>query len=111
MEGTPATLEVYVSGYPLVASSQIHWYRPNGTEVLEEEAMFENGRRTVVLSEVQPTHRGMYRCEVATSYGNHSTFIQLEVYGMMTSLCNYMTFKLLHVCKLKQPSPPDYYQP
>ena len=84
MEGTPATLQVYVSGYPLVARSQIHWYRPNGTEILEDQARFEDDRRTMVLSEVQSTDGGLYRCEVNTSYGDRSTMIQLDVYGMKT---------------------------
>ena len=84
MENSIATLRVYVSGYPLVTSSQIHWYRPNGTEILEGQALFEDGRRTLVLSEVQSTDEGMYRCEVTTSYGNRSTLIQLDVYGMKT---------------------------
>ena len=86
MLGTPATLQVYVSGYPLVASSQIHWYRPNGTEILEGQARFGNGRRTMFLSEVQSTDGGLYRCEVNTSYGDRSTMIQLDVYGMKTIL-------------------------
>ena len=84
MEGTAATLRVYVSGYPLVTSSQIHWYRPNGTEILEGQARFEDGRRTMILTEVQSTDGGLYRCEVTTSYGNSSTSIQMDVYGMKT---------------------------
>lgn len=84
MEGTAATLRVYVSGYPLVTSNQIHWYRPNGTEILEGQARFEDGRRTMILTEVQSTDGGLYRCEVTTSHGNCSTSIQLDVYGMKT---------------------------
>lgn len=86
MLGTPATLQVYVSGYPLVASSQIHWYRPNGTEILEGQARFGNDRRTMFLSEVQSTDGGLYRCEVNTRYGDRSTMIQLDIYGMKTIL-------------------------
>ena len=88
MEGTDVTLRVYMSGYPLVTSSQIHWYRPNGTEILEGQARFEDGRRTMVLGEVQSTDGGLYRCEVTTSYGDRSTLIQLDVYGMKTVRCN-----------------------
>ena len=84
MEGTTAALQVYVSGYPLITSSQIHWYRPNGTEIVEGQASFEDGRRTIVLSEVQSIDEGLYRCEVTTSYGSSSTSIQLDVYGMKT---------------------------
>ena len=88
MEGSTATLQVYVSGYPLVTSNQIHWYRPNGTEILEGQASFEDGRRTIVLSEVQSIDEGLYRCEVITNYGNRSTLIRLDVYGMKTIWCN-----------------------
>ena len=84
MEGTAATLRVYVSGYPLVTSNQIRWYRPNGTEIVEGQASFEDGRRTMVLSGVHSVDEGLYCCEVITSYGNRSTSIQLDVYGMKT---------------------------
>ena len=85
MEGTAATLQVYVSGYPLVTSSQIHWYRPNGTEILKGHATFRDGRKTMVLSELQSADIGLYHCEIITSYGNRSTSIQLDVYGMKTT--------------------------
>ena len=85
MEGTTAMLQVYVSGYPFVTSSQIHWYRPNGTEILEGHATFQDGRKTVILSELQSTDEGLYRCEITTTYGNRSTLIQLDVYGMKTT--------------------------
>lgn len=86
MEGTAAILRVYVSGYPLVTSGQIHWYGSNGTEILEGQARFDDGRRTMLLSDVQSTDGGLYRCEVTTSYGDASTSIQLDVYGMKTNI-------------------------
>ena len=85
MEGTAVTLQVYVSGYPLVTSAQIHWYRPNGTEILEGHATFQDGHKTMVLSELQSTDGGLYRCEITTSYGNRRTLSQLDVYGMKTT--------------------------
>ena len=84
MEGSNATVRVYVSGYPLVTSDKIRWYRPNGSEILEDEVMFENERRSFVMSNVQASYAGLYLCQITTSYGNSSTTIQVEVYGKMT---------------------------
>ena len=84
MEGSNATVRVYVSGYPLVTSDKIRWYQPNGSEILEDEVMFENERRSFVMSNVQASYAGLYLCQITTSYGNSSTSIQVEVYGKMT---------------------------
>lgn len=85
MQDSNVTLRVYVSGYPPVTSDQIHWYRPNGTEILEDEAVFGDGRKSVVLIGAQASDAGVYQCDVTTSYGSSSTAIQLDVYGMKDS--------------------------
>ena len=81
MQDTNVTIAVYVSGYPLVMSEQIHWYRPNGTEITED-GDFKDERRSLVISVVQLSDAGVYTCGVNTPYGNHRTTIQLDVYGM-----------------------------
>ena len=86
MEGSNATVRVYVSGYPLVTSDKIHWYRPNGSEILEDEVVFEDERRSFVMSNVQPSDAGVYLCQITTGFGNSSTTVQVEVYGKMTCM-------------------------
>lgn len=82
MEGSNATLSVYVSGYPLITSDQFHWYRPNGSKILLGEAAFEDDRKSLFLPYVQPSDAGVYICQIATGYGNRSSTIQVDVYGI-----------------------------
>ena len=60
-------LDVYVSGYPVPRSDQIHWYRPNGVEIQEddENVQFANSRKRLILSNIKLSDAGTYDVEVA----------------------------------------------
>ena len=86
VQGSSAVLEVYISGYPVPTASQITWHRPEGYEVTadDEGVEFQEGRRRLVLSNLQPQQAGVYVCEVESSsspYGRASTRIELDIYG------------------------------
>lgn len=85
LEGDNALLEVYVSSYPLVTSSDISWYQPNGSKVTQEDGTeFMSDGRALFLVNVKPSEAGVYRCEVniPTTGQRSSAIIQLNVYGM-----------------------------
>ena len=86
VQGLTVELEVYVSGYPMPTSSQITWYRPDLSEILDRDpgVAFQDGRRRLMLSNVQPQQAGVYECEVIVSlspYMGAVTSILLKVYG------------------------------
>ena len=88
VQGSTIELEVYVSGYPLPTSQHIMWYRPEGFEVTDadEGAEFQEGRRRLVLSNIQPQQAGLYSCTVVLSrspYSGASTEIRLDIYGII----------------------------
>ena len=94
-QGNSITLEVYISGYPTVRSTNIHWYRlnPMRQEVTSGVTFQDSGRR-MILRNVQPSAAGTYECEATiTHIGSQilrgSARIQLEVYGKLESGCGY----------------------
>ena len=80
--GSNVTMRVQVSGYPLVARNEVHWYRPNGSEIQEGEAVFEDEKRSLTINSVQFSDAGIYLCVVMTGYGSNQSTIELEVNGM-----------------------------
>ena len=86
IQGLTVELEVYVSGYPMPTSSQITWYRPGVSEITDSDpgVVFIEGRRRLILSNVQPQQAGVYECEVVVSldpYMGTVTSILLKVYS------------------------------
>ena len=86
LQGLTVELEVYVSGDPTPTSSQIMWYHPDLSEISNSDTgvVFQDGRRRLILSNVQPQQAGMYECEAVISispYMGAVTSILLEVYG------------------------------
>ena len=86
IQGLTVQLEVYVSGYPVPTSSHITWYRPDETIISDTDTgvVFQDSKRRLILSIVQPQQAGSYECEVAISifpYMGALTSIQLKVYG------------------------------
>ena len=80
-------LDVYISRVPgTVKTSEVYWFRPDGSEILDSDASFQNSRRTMVLSDVQRADAGLYKCEAripvfGTTVLSESATIELEVYG------------------------------
>ena len=73
---------------PSLQSQNIHWYYPNGSEITPTQATFQSSRRRMILSNVQETDAGVYRCEarlVQSTPGfpspSDSTTILLNVHG------------------------------
>ena len=66
-ENQETHLDVYVSGYPVPRGDQIHWYRPNGVEIQEDEVniRFNNSRKRLILSNIKLSDAGTYDVEVA----------------------------------------------
>ena len=91
VEGSSAVLEVYVSGYPeQPMAAQITWHRPEGSEVDDNDqgVEFQEGRRRLVLSDLQRQQAGVYRCEVQGSqHHSASAQIQLNIYGKSCDNC------------------------
>ena len=86
LQGLTVELEVYVSGYPVPSSSQITWYNPRGDEIsgIDAGVQFQDGRRRLILSDVETEQAGLYECTVVISpipYMGAETYIQLDVYG------------------------------
>lgn len=80
-------LEVYISGYPIPTGSQITWYYPNRSaivESMEAGVRFEKGRKKLILSDVHPEQAGLYSCHVKISlspYLGAKEEIHLQVFG------------------------------
>ena len=90
LQGDRAVLEVYAASYPPINGSQIRWYWPNGSEILERDVEFMNGRRSLFLVDVQLSYAGLYRCDVALpgSMETSSAVIDLQVHGMYFQAIN-----------------------
>ena len=89
IQGGSITLEVYISGYPTVRSTNIHWYRLNPTrQEITSGATFQDSRRRMILRNVQASAAGTYECE-ATNPLRGSARIQLQVYGKLVNGCGY----------------------
>ena len=80
-ENQETHLEVYVSGYPVPRSDQIHWYRPNGVEIQEddESVQFANRRKRLILSNIKLSDAGTYDVEVAVLVNNSVQMAQTGV--------------------------------
>ena len=86
VQGLTVELEVYVSGYPTPTSSLITWYRPDLSEISDADpgVIFQDGRRKLILFNVQPQQAGVYECEAVISlspYMGAVTSVLLKVYG------------------------------
>ena len=83
LQGQSAELEVYVSGYPVPTESDISWQHPDGSPISssDEEVVFQERGRKLILSNVQANQAGLYRCSITISSMSASTEIQLQVYG------------------------------
>ena len=86
VQGLSVELEMYVSGYPVPTDSQITWYHPMEHEILDSHSgvEFQDSKRRLILSNVQPEEAGLYTCKVVLSlqpYMGATTSIQLNVYG------------------------------
>ena len=89
-QGNSITLEVYISGYPIINSTNIHWYRLNPTrQEITSGATFQDSRRRMILRSVQPSDAGTYECEATNGSQilRGSARIQLQVYGKLVSGC------------------------
>ena len=85
-QGNSITLEVYISGYPTVQRTDIHWYQLNPTrQEITSGATFQDNRKRMILHNVQVSDAGMYECEaIIPRLGrNASARIQLQVYGKL----------------------------
>ena len=88
-QGLSTTLEVYISGYPPVRSTNVHWYRLNPTrQEITSGATFHDSRRRMVLTDVQTSDTGMYLCEatiplIGITQLRASATIDLQVYGQL----------------------------
>ena len=86
-QGNSITLEVYISGYPAVRSTNIHWYRLSPTrQEVTSGATFQDSGRRMILRNVQPSAAGTYECEATIPlFGNQIlrglARMQLQVYG------------------------------
>ena len=85
VQGLIVELEVYASGFPTPTSSHITWYYDND-EISDTDTgvAFQDSKRRLILSNVQPQQAGMYECDVVISVSpflGASTSIQLNVYG------------------------------
>ena len=95
-QGGSITLEVYISGYPAVRSTDIHWYRLNPTrQEITSGATFQDSRRRMILRSVQASAAGAYECEAQIPlFGGRklraSTRIQLQVYGKFVSMYGFL---------------------
>ena len=95
-QGGSITLEVYVSGYPTVRSTDIHWYRLNPTrQEITSGATFQDHRRRMILRSVQASAAGPYECEAQIPHfggriARGSARIHLQVYGKLVSVCGYL---------------------
>ena len=94
LQGLSVELEVYVSGYPIPSSSQITWYYPRGGEISDGDngVQFQDGRRRLILSNVETEQAGLYECTIILShdpYMGAETSIQLDVYGKQNYCWNY----------------------
>ena len=93
IQGGSITLEVYISGYPTVRSTDIHWYRLNPMrQEITSGATFQDSRRRMILRSVQASAAGAYECEAQLPlFGGRilraSARIQLQVYGKLVSGC------------------------
>ena len=84
-EGGTVELEVYLSGYPVPTESNITWWYPNGSTILNTDfgVMFQGEGRKLILSNVESEQSGSYQCSVITStspYMGTTTSIQLDAY-------------------------------
>ena len=80
-ETLAAQLDVYVSGYPVPRSDQIHWYRPNGVETQEddENIQFANSRKRLILSNIKLSDAGTYDVKVAVLVNNSIQMAQTGI--------------------------------
>ena len=86
VQGVTVELEVYVSGYPMPTGSLITWHRPDLSEITDTDpgVVFTDGRRRLILFNVQPQQAGVYECEVVVTlspYMGAVTSILLKVYS------------------------------
>ena len=82
MLGQRAELEVYVAGIQPIQSNWITWFGPDGNELTESDAVFNDSRRRLILHNVQGSSAGVYKCQVSIpNYSISSDTIELEVYG------------------------------
>ena len=103
VEGSSAVLEVYVSGYPeQPTAAQITWHRPEGSEVDDNDqgVEFQEGRRRLVLFDLQRQQAGVYCCKVESQYDSASAQIQLNIYGKSCDNLWYLYLFLSHTCPI-----------
>ena len=88
-QGSTVELKVHASGYPTPMASDIIWWWPNDTTITENNRAveFQNDRKTLKLTDVQPQQSGHYKCTVSSSTADVEavTEILLEVFGMFYS--------------------------
>jgi len=101
-QGSSITLEVYISGYPTVRRTDIHWYRlnPMRQEITSGEATFQDSRRRMILRNVEASATGPYECEgqiplFGGRIARALARIQLQVYGKLVSGCGSTCQKCL----------------
>ncbi len=70
-EGRQVQMDVYVSSYPLPTGNQIRWYRPDNSEILENDpnVQFANSRKTLILEDLQLVNFGRYRVDFELTFG------------------------------------------
>ena len=87
--GDHVTLEVHVSGQPEVNAHEIHWYHPNGSEVLLSAGFLRDDSTRYFIEAVQKVNTGRYTIMVvrteedynSTTFYNVTTNIDLVVIG------------------------------
>ena len=76
-----------MSGQPEVNASEIHWYHPNGSEVLVSEGYIQDDSTRYVIEAVQRVDTGRYTIMVVrmdsstAAIHNVTTNIDVVVYG------------------------------
>ena len=97
--GDYISLLAYVAGRSAVEATDISWYYPNGT-IIVDSSLFRQESRRLFLGRAQLNDGGMYRVEVLSDTGSPvSAAIELVVQGTyvcMRSLKNILTTLVLH---------------
>ena len=81
-QGSNVELSVYASGYPVPTESNIAWWGPDHTEITEydEGVEFQNGHKTLMLTNVHTYQSGSYKCLVSNPGPTHGLVAETEIY-------------------------------
>ena len=83
MYGGFVNLKIYVAGQPEVKAEEIHWYRPDGSEILAREGILHDNSTRFFLNFVQEEDVGRYTIEIMRNVNltNVSTTFNIVING------------------------------